>query len=138
VLQEGLDKGIVESNEKHWTMTGDAWYAAEELENALVAFERAGQAAEDGEMDLRRGYILIDLERWETARDALNAALQKGGMNERKTGEALLMRGMAEFNMGNLDLADATWVEAARYTQARKAAQQWRNHLREERARKGP
>ena len=138
VLQEGLDKGIVESNEKHWTMTGDAWYAAEELENALVAFERAGQEAEDGEMDLRRGYILIDLERWETARDALIAALQKGGMNERKTGEALLMRGMAEFNMGNFDMADATWVEAARYTQARKAAQQWRNHLREERARKGP
>lgn len=138
VLQEGLDKGIVESSERHWTMVGDAWYAAEELENALVSFAQAGKLAEDGEMDLRRGYILVDLERWEDARAALVSAIEKGGLSERKMGEANLMLGMAEFNLGNWDRAENSWQVAQRYESSRKAAQQWRNHLREERARKGP
>jgi tetratricopeptide (TPR) repeat protein len=137
-LQEGLDKGIVEASEKHWTLTGDAWYAAEELENALAAFEQAGKMATSGDMDLRRGYILIDLERWEAARDALVSALEKGGLTERKMGEGNLMLGMAEFNLGNWDRADNIWQVAQRYDASRKAAQQWRNHLREERSRKGP
>ena len=100
VLQKGIDDGIVESTEKYWTAVADSWYAAEELENALAAYEKAGEAAADGDIDLRRGYILVDLERWPDAKEALNDALQKGGINERKTGEAYLLRGMAEFQSG--------------------------------------
>jgi tetratricopeptide (TPR) repeat protein len=138
VLQEGLEKGIVAPIEKHWTMTADAWYAAEELEKALYAFEQAGIKAENGEMDLRRGYILIDLERWDDARDALSVAIEKGGLSDRKKGEAHLMLGMSEFNMGNWQQAETAWTQARRIEQSKKAAQQWMNHLREERARKGP
>ncbi len=137
-LQEGIEKGLVEPTEKHWTVVADSWYAAEELEEALHAFEQAGKVADDGDIDLRRGYILVDLERWEAARDALTTALQKGGLNERKTGEAHLMLGMSEFNLGNWEGAENAWVQAGRIEQSKKAAQQWRNHLREERARKGP
>jgi len=138
VLEEGIEKNIVEASEKHWKMVADAWFTAEELERALVAYEKAGQAAADGEIDLRRGYILIDLERWEDARDALTLALEKGGLNERKTGEAHLMVGMAEFNLGNLDDASAAWGRASRFEKSKKAAEQWMAHLREERARKAP
>jgi tetratricopeptide (TPR) repeat protein len=136
VIQEGLEAGIIEATAKHWTYTADAWYAAEEMERALAAYEKAGQLSEDGEIDLRRGYILIDLERWAEARDALRLALSKGGLNDRKTGEAHLMVGMSEFNLGNWDRASAAWGRASRYERSRKSAQQWMNLLREERARK--
>jgi tetratricopeptide (TPR) repeat protein len=138
VLQSGIEKGIVEASEKHWKMVADAWYVAEEMESALSAYEKAGAAAQDGEVDLRRGYILIDLERWEEAKDALTKAIEKGGINERKTGEAHLMVGMSEFNLGNFDGASAAWGRASRFEKARTAAQQWMAHLREERARKAP
>jgi tetratricopeptide (TPR) repeat protein len=138
VLQEGIEKGIVEPSEKHWKMIADAWFMAEEMESALVAYEKAGAAALDGEIDLRRGYILVDLERWEQARDALVLAVEKGGINERKMGEAHLMVGMAEFNLGNFDRASAAWGRASRFDKTRTAAQQWMNHMREERARKAP
>jgi len=137
VMQEGLEAGVIENNEKHWTMTADAWYAAEEPERALAGYEKAGQAAETGEADLRRGYILIDLEHWAPACSALRQALDKGGFSERKIGEAHLMVGMCEFNQGHWDQASAAWGRAGRYSQARKAAEQWMNHMREERARKG-
>ncbi len=138
VLQKGITSGVVESNDRHWALVADTWYAAEEMEKALAAYEKAGTAARTGEIDLRRGYILVDLERWPPAREALSAAISKGGLDERKTGEAYLLRGMAEFNLGNYDAASADWGRASKYPKARDAARQWMNHLEEERRRRAP
>lgn len=136
VLQKGITSGVVEATDRHWALVADTWYAAEEMENALAAYEKAGTAARTGEIDLRRGYILVDLERWPPAKEALSAAISKGGLDERKTGEAYLLRGMTEFNLGNFDAASADWGRASRYPKAREAAQQWMNHLEEERRRR--
>ncbi len=138
VLQKGIQSGVVEGSDRHWALVADTWYAAEEMENALLAYEKAGTAARTGEIDLRRGYILIDMERWQPAKEALSSAVNKGGLDERKTGEAYLLRGMAEFNLGNYDSASSDWRQAANYPQARAAAQQWMNHLEEERRRRAP
>jgi tetratricopeptide (TPR) repeat protein len=138
VIQEGIEAAIVEPTAAHWTMAGDAWYAAAELEKALAAFEHAGRAALNGDIDLRRGYILIGLERWEEARKALTAAIEKGGIDNRELGEAHLMVGIGEFNLGNFDRAAAAWGRAGRFETIQGSARQWLNHLREERARQAP
>jgi tetratricopeptide (TPR) repeat protein len=133
VLEKGINDGVVASTRNHWTAVADSWYAAEEMENALVAYESAGKASKDGIIDLRRGYILVDLERWPAALKALHDTLGKGGLTEQKTGEAYLLRGMIQFNLGNFDSASADWDQAGRYDRVRDAAKQWMNHLREER-----
>lgn len=135
VMQEGLDAGIIENEEKYWTNTGDSWYAAEEYEEALLAFENAGKVADEGKIDLRRGYILIDMERWDEAAAALRAAIDKGGLPEKQVGEAYLMLGMSEFNRGNYDQASTAWGRASNYPNAKSQADQWRIHMRDERAR---
>jgi tetratricopeptide (TPR) repeat protein len=106
------------------------------MEKALVAYEKAGEAANDGEIDLRRAYILVDMERWSEATVAIQAALDKGGFNERKTGDAYVLQGMSEFNLGNYNKASTAWGRASKYPKAKQSAQQWMNHMREERARK--
>ncbi len=136
VLEQGIRDDIVDPSKNHWTMVADAWYAAEELEKSLNAYQEAGRAAADGNIDLRRGFILIDMERWPAALEALNQAIEKGGLNDRKTGEAYLLRGMAQFNLGNFDNASADWGRAGRYDKTRDAARQWMNHLKEERERR--
>jgi tetratricopeptide (TPR) repeat protein len=136
VLEKGIRDGIVEPGKSHWTMVAETWYSAEELARSLAAFEEAGKAAVDGDIDLRRGFILVDMENWQQALEALNTALDKGGLNERRTGEAYLLRGMAQFNLDNLDAASADWGRASRYEDTRDAARQWMNHLREERLRR--
>jgi tetratricopeptide (TPR) repeat protein len=135
VLEQGIRNGIVEPTRNNWTIVADAWYAAEELENSLLAYEEAGKAASNGIIDLRRGYILIDLERWPEALEALDLALEKGGLDDRRQGEAYLLRGMAQFNLGSFDNAGADWGRAGRYDKTRDAARQWMNHLEEERRR---
>lgn len=136
VLEKGVRDGIVNASRSNWVMVADSWYAAEEHDRALIAYKEAGQAAEDGNIDLRRAYILVDLERWSDALEALTQALDKGGLDERKIGEAYLLRGMAQFNLGDFDRASADWGRAGRYDRTRDAARQWMNHLREERLRK--
>ena len=136
VLQKGIEDGIVESDKKHWTMTADAWYAADETEKALYAYEQAGKASTDGDIDLRRGYLLVDLERWEIATEALESAIEKGGFNDRKTGEAYVLLGMSYFNLESYSKASTAWGRATKYPKSKKSAQQWINHMREERARK--
>jgi len=136
VLQKGIEDGVVEVSKRHWAIVADGWFAAEEMENALAAYEQAGKAADDGELDLRRAYILVDMERWSEASVAIKAALDKGGFNERKTGEAYVLQGMSEFNLGNYTKASTAWGRASKYPKTRKSAQQWMNHMREERARK--
>jgi len=136
VLQKGMENDIVETSARNWTMGADAWYAAEEMENALAAYEKAGEASDDGEIDLRRAYILVDMERWNEASIAINAALEKGGFNDRKTGNAYVIQGMSEFSLGNYSKASTAWGRASKYPNTKKSAQQWLNHMREERARK--
>jgi len=135
-LQKGIEDDIVESDKKHWTMVADAWYAADEMEKALYGFEQAGKASTDGDIDLRRGYILVDMERWEIASEALEAAIEKGGFNDRKAGEAYVLLGMSYFNLEEYSKASTAWGRASKYPKSKKAAQQWMNHMREERARK--
>ena len=132
VLQKGIEDGLVEPTQRNWTILADTWYAAEELERALVAYEEAGKASLDGKIDLRRGFILIDLERWPDAQVALNAAIEKGGLSDRQTGEAWLLKGMAEFNLGNQQAATTAWQRASRFDSSRQAAQQWLNHQRDQ------
>lgn len=129
VLQTGIRDGIVESSKQHWVAVADTWYAAHELEMALAAYEMAGREADDGDIDLRRGFILVDLERWPAALESLDLALDKGGLNDRKLGEVYLLRGMAQFNLGNLDHAGADWGRAEQYEHSREAARQWLNQL---------
>jgi len=136
VLEKGIRDGIVQSGKHHWTLVAEAWYAAEELERSLAAYEEAGRLADDGLTDLHRGYILVDLEDWPKALEALNQALAKGGLDERKAGEAYLLRGMAQFNLGNLGAAGSDWGQARRHEKTREAARQWLNHLEEEQRRR--
>lgn len=136
VLQKGIEGGIVESTRGNWTRVAGEWYDAEELEKSLAAYAQAGRESTDGEIHLRRAYILVDLERWGEAKEALDAAIGKGGLEARKLGEAYLLRGMAQFNLEDFDAAGADWDRASQYPPTRAAAEQWLAHLREERRRR--
>jgi len=128
-LQKALDEKKVESNFKNWKQLGAVWYEARELRNALAAYEKASAFATDGDMDLTRSYLYLDLEEWSNAVKSLNAALQKGGLDENKTGNAWLMLGMSQASLKNYSKARTAFQKAIKFEKARGNAEQWLSHL---------
>ncbi len=128
-LQAALDNNKVESNFKHWKQVGAVWYEARELENALKAYGKASEFATDGDMDLTRAYLYLDLEQWSEAVSSITSALQKGGLDANKTGNAWLMLGMSQASLKNYKKARTAFNNAVKYEKARGNAQQWLSHL---------
>jgi tetratricopeptide (TPR) repeat protein len=135
VMQAGLESGVVENTRKNWEMTGDAWMSSEEIEEALAAYENAGKDAKDGKIDLRRGYLLTDMEDWARGSEALAMAIRKGGLKDSDVGQAYLLKGMCEYGKGDNKQAREDFGNATRYQRTRSAAQQWIAHMNDERAR---
>lgn len=130
VLDEGMERGHIERTKDNLELLGNAWYSARELDKAINAFEDAGRLAVNGKLDMRRAYLLVDKEEWSEAREALNAALEKGGIDD--TGNAYILLGMANYELGNEEAARQAFNRALQYDDSRKAASQWLRHLEEE------
>jgi tetratricopeptide (TPR) repeat protein len=129
VLQTALDDEKVESNFKNWKQVGAVWYEAKELKKALSAYERASAFATDGDMDLTRSYLYLDLEQWANAVESITSALQKGGLDDNKTGNAWLMLGMSQASLKNYAKARTAFNNAIKFEKSRNNAQQWLSHL---------
>lgn len=129
ILQKSLEQGRVESNFKNWKQLGQVWYGARELKKALGAYEKASEFATDGEMDLTRSYLYVDLEQWSKAVSSINSAIQKGGLDENKTGNAWLMLGMSHASLKQYAKARNAFNNALKYQKSRNNAEQWLSHL---------
>lgn len=129
VLLQGLEEGKVESNFDHWKQLGQTWYNARELDKALAAYDRASEFAKDGEIDITRAYLYVDMENWPKAVESIQSALQKGGLDENKTGNAWLMLGMSQASLKNYSQARSAFNKASDFRNSRNNAQQWLNHL---------
>lgn len=128
-LQSALDSNKVESNFKNWKQVGAVWYEARELDKALVAYDKASEFATDGDMDLTRSYLYLDMEDWSKAVESITSALQKGGLDNNKTGNAWLMLGMSQASLNNYSKARTAFNNATKYDKSKANAQQWLSHL---------
>jgi tetratricopeptide (TPR) repeat protein len=131
VLEKGISDGILESNKKYWERAGNAWYQARELEKALVAYEKAGRFSDDGKLDLRRGFILIDRRDWDAAKTSLARAIEKGGLTDTETGNAWLLIGMSELNQDRYSAAIEAFDKAQHFISSRQAARLWIGQVKE-------
>ncbi|MBL4659440.1 MAG: hypothetical protein JKY19_03720 [Alcanivoracaceae bacterium] len=129
VLEQGLKSGVIKPSFKRWDDLGKIWYTAAEMENALYAYNEASKLSTDGKIDFQRAYIYFDREEWNKAKQALSAAIEKGGLKESKIGNAWLLLGMAESEMGNTRGAIRALKSASKYKKTRNSAVQWIDHL---------
>lgn len=135
VMQEGLRRGFVEATANNWEMTAGAWYQARELGQALEAYQQAGALSDSGRIDFQRASIMTADENWEGALSAARRALEKGDLTNSQEGNAELLVGMAQFNLGNLDEAEQAFNRAANYGTLQTAAREWLNHIAQTRQR---
>jgi tetratricopeptide (TPR) repeat protein len=91
---------------------------------AVAAYGKAAQYATDGEMDFQRGQLMIqETENLAEGKKAMEAAIAKGGL--KREGEAYVLLGNAEFELGNTQGAIAAFTKAKNYPSTKSMAEQW-------------
>lgn len=129
VLEKGLRDGVIEPSFKRWEDLGKTWYQAGEMDSALIAYSEASKLSTDGRIDFLRGLIYFDRDDWTKTIEAMNSALEKGGLKDRKTGRSLMFLGMAESHINHFSKAIAALKKATKYKETRAGAYQWIEHL---------
>lgn len=129
LLERAMNEKKVEANFKNLKQLGQTWYAAKNIDKSLAAYDRASEFAKDGEMDLTRSFLYLDMENWPKAVSSITSALQKGGLSDDKMGNAWLMLGMSQASLKKYPQARKAFNNAIKYQKSRSNAQQWLNHL---------
>jgi len=121
VLNEGLQKGIIKPSYEMYKLLGDAYELAEDSERAIEAYGKASPLAKDGNVDYLRGYLLFYNEHSQAAKEALTQAIAKGGLKQE--GEAYLLLGNAEYDLGNNAAALVAYEKAKNFSSTQKMAE---------------
>jgi len=121
-LKEGFAKNIVQGNYDNYKLEGDLCMQAEDDACAAEGYTKASPLAKDGNVDYQLGYLKFYGGDSKGAIDAIGRAISKGGL--RQEGEAYLLRGDAENDLGQAAAASADWQKAAGYPSAKTMAEQ--------------
>jgi uncharacterized protein HemY len=121
-LKEGLDKGVLKPSFDVYKLEGDVCTQGEDDACAIDAYSKASPQSKDGNIDYQLGYLLFYSDKSKDAADALGRAISKGGL--RQEGEAYLLRGDAENDLGQASAATADWTKASGYPSTKTMAEQ--------------
>jgi tetratricopeptide (TPR) repeat protein len=110
-INEGLTKGILKPNAQVYGQLGQAYYNADQVGEAIAAWEKAAPLAKDGELYLNLAIVSLQDDRYAGAKAAAQQAIAKG---VRKPGKAWLVIAAAEQGLGNDAGIVAAYREAAK------------------------
>jgi tetratricopeptide (TPR) repeat protein len=127
MLQESIDKGKVPGDEANLESVADAWINAREAARAEATLKKLATMSEKGEYFFKLGAMYGDNEQWKDSREALQKALQKGGL--KRAGEAWMRLAVAEYGLKNNPGAITALQKAATFDETRKQASEWLRHL---------
>ena len=127
MLQDSLDKGKVPADEANLESVADAWINARESARAEATLKKLASMSERGVYFYKLGAMYGDNEQWKESREALQKAVQKGGL--KRPGEAWMRLAMAEYSLKNTSGAIAALQKAITFDETRKSAGEWLRHL---------
>jgi len=130
VLEDGMDREIVEKNGENYATLGQAYLNAAELEKAEDPLRQAAQMQEDGELWMRLGQVFVEREQWEEAIPSLTNAADSEDLDE--PGYAYMLLGQAYFNTAQFDKAVEQFRNATRRDVTEDNARKWIQYTRKE------
>jgi tetratricopeptide (TPR) repeat protein len=122
VINEGLEKKILQPSVEAYTVLGQANYFSEHIPEALAAYKKAAEIATDGEPSLNLARVYSGESQWTNSKEAAQAALAKG---IKRPGDAWVLIGRAEFGLDNRAGMAAAMKKAATYPETKASAEDW-------------
>jgi hypothetical protein len=135
MMEREMEAGRIARNVKNLTLLSQLWSQAREHKRAIPVLRSAAQASGDGELFYRLGQVLLADEQYVEADRALTQAINKGGLNAQKTGDAWLLIGTARFSAAKPEdcnqrsRARQAFVNAQRYPASSRQAADWVRYI---------
>ncbi|HMB38805.1 MAG TPA: tetratricopeptide repeat protein [Wenzhouxiangellaceae bacterium] len=135
LIEKEMEAGRVERSVDHLELLSQLWSQAREHRKAIPVLREAAQLSDDGRLSFRLGQALLADEKNEDAERALEAALEKGGLEESRRAEAWMLLGNARFNQADpgdreqRNEAEEAFAEAEQFATTRRQASDWRNYI---------
>lgn len=127
LLQQAVDQGKVPTDEKHLDQIANAWINARESQRAEATLKRLAAIADRGEYYFKLGAMYGDNEQWRDSKQALERAIQKGGL--KRAGDAWMRLAVANYNLSNVPATQAALQQAMKFEESRKQAGEWLKYL---------
>lgn len=122
VLEEGMAKGIVTSSSENNMLLGEAYEMADNVNKAVVAYDKAMPGAKDGEASFRAGNLLLSEGKYKQARDLIQQSIDKG---VKHMGTAYMLLAESERSLKNKPAAIAAMKKAAQQPETAEKAKAW-------------
>src|SRR6056297_3871840 len=98
LIEKEMEAGRVERNVKNLELLSQLWSQAREHAKAIPVLREAARMSDVGLLSYKLGQSLLANEQNEEAEQALEAALEKGGLEDDRTADAWMLLGNARFN----------------------------------------
>jgi tetratricopeptide (TPR) repeat protein len=134
VLIKGIKSGAVEQNGKNLSLLGDALMIAKEYDEAIKVMTQAAGETQAGKDFYKLAQIHTERQEWQQALENVNQALKDE--NFKKQNEALILKGLVQFNLNDLDAAKTTFSQAKAFPEIEKSASQWLGYIEGEQKRR--
>lgn len=123
LLEEQMEAGVVERNERNYRLLSQAWMLSQEDNRAIPALREAASRSEDGELDVRLGNSYLNIGEYSECVAAVRAGIRKG--NLKNPDNAQISLGMCLYNLRQYEEAKTAFRAAARVQKSRRVANQW-------------
>lgn len=127
IIEQGIEKKIIEENAKNLELLGGAWQQARETQKALEPLKQAAEKSETGETWSRLAMVYLDLDENTHAVHAAKNALKKGQLKYPSYTQITL--GHALVNLNCYRKAAEVFGTAAKYKKSEKTARQWQAYV---------
>lgn len=137
LLQSAIDEKRTEADNEKLQLLADAWIIAREYEQALKTLQKAIDMDKDnrGQYALRKGEILIQLERWQDAATALKLASSSHHDDAEKKARANLLLGISAYYLNDYAMSHSALQKATLHASTRDTANDWYQHTKQQLAR---
>jgi tetratricopeptide (TPR) repeat protein len=123
LLSKGLREAAITPTVEHWELLTDIWIRARETDLALAACEKALQKDNRADIRLKQAQLLAIREKWSQVIDTAESALKNPGLSS--PGVAHLLKGIAHYQLQQVEDALASFREAAQFDASGSQANQW-------------
>lgn len=135
LIEKEMEAGRVERNVENLELLSQLWSQAREHDKAIPVLREAARLSDEGLLSFRLGQSLLANEQNEEAEQALETALEKGGLEEARRAEAWMLLGNARFNQAEpgdreqRNAADEAFAQAEKFSSTRRQASDWRGYI---------